>query len=84
MSTDYIPISCSFYDELEAAAVKKISVPIIYLENNQKKKIEAKVVDFRTFLKEEFVILDSGLEIRLDRIVEFNNLSPDNEKCGSF
>ncbi|WP_072682619.1 Rho-binding antiterminator [Arcobacter sp. LA11] len=82
MSNDYIPIPCAFYDELEAAAVKKIDCEIVYLDKENKKTINTKVVDFKTSNKEEFVILANNQKIRLDKIVLFNNLSPkDKNYC---
>ena len=40
MSTDYIPIACHFYDELESAAVKRTLSTIIYKEENEEKRKE--------------------------------------------
>ncbi len=82
MSNDYVPISCAFYDELEAAAVKKIYSTIQYQEDNKIKTIQGYVIDFKTFTKQEFLILDNKMQIRLDKIITFNNLSPkDKNYC---
>lgn len=82
MKNNYIPISCAFYDEFEAAAVKKVQCEIVYLENNEKKCVHAKVVDFKSINKEEFMILDNNLQIRLDKILLFNGISPkDKDYC---
>ncbi len=81
MST-YVPISCSFYDELEAAAVKKVYSKIVYKENSEKKVIEGYVIDFKNINKEEFMILKDGTSIRLDMIISFNDLKPqDKDYC---
>lgn len=79
MSHDYIPISCAFYDELEAAAVKKIESTIIYKEQEQIKTINGLIVDFKTKDKEEFLILENKKQIRLDKIISFNNLKPEDK-----
>lgn len=78
----YIPISCSFYDELEAAAVKKVYSKIVYKHNDEKRIIEGYVVDFKNINKEEFMILKDGTSIRLDMIIRFNDLTPqDKDYC---
>lgn len=81
MEKKYIPIACHFYDELEAAAVKKTFSKIVYLENDKECTIEDYVYDFKTKNKEEFVILKSGLIIRLDMIISFNGLNPKDYIC---
>lgn len=37
MNKKYTPVPCAFYDELEAAVVKKLNCEIIYLENEEEK-----------------------------------------------
>lgn len=81
MNTDYIPVACHFYDELESAAVKKTLSTIIYLDNGNEQTIEDYVVDFKNLNKEEFAVLKSGLEIRLDKIISFNGLFAKNYNC---
>jgi Rho-binding antiterminator len=70
--SDYVPISCHFYDELEALAVKKELCKVVYFEGKKQIYLEDYIVDFRTKAKEEFVILKSGLEIRLDYLTSVN------------
>lgn len=72
----YEPVTCQFYDQLEELAVKKVRSKITYLEDEKEKMIEANIIDFKTFNKEEFLILDNGLEIRLDMIVQINDILP--------
>ena len=79
MSNDYNPISCAYYDEFESAAVKRIDCEIVFIENEQEKTIHAKVVDFKTKDKQEFMILDNEDMIRLDKIVLFNGISPNDK-----
>ena len=70
----YIPISCSFYDELEALATLRKEAIILFREHDGVKTIEArgKIKDF--FIREgaEFLLLDTGLEIRLDYLISVN------------
>lgn len=70
MNNSYKPISCHLYDKYEELAVKKIKVKIIYIDNEEKKEIEDYIVNFKTKNKEEFMILSSNIEIRLDKILD--------------
>lgn len=79
MSHDYTPISCSFYDELEAAAVKKIPSTIIYKDKEDVKTIKGLIADFKTKDKKEFLILENKKQIRLDKIISFNDLKPEDK-----
>lgn len=81
MGDIYKTVSCQFYDELEALAVKKIKSTIIYMDNENEKSIEDIIVDFRTKNKEEFLILSNGTQIRLDKIIKINEITPSNIKC---
>ncbi|MBP7769800.1 MAG: hypothetical protein KA055_01610 [Aliarcobacter sp.] len=76
MDDKYKTISCHFYDELEALAVKKVLLKITYFENENEKHIEDIIVNFKTKNKEEFLILKNGLIIRLDKIIKINGLIP--------
>ena len=70
---DYKPINCSFYDELEAAATLKKYIRIQYLSTLQEMlTIEAVIKDL--YIKEgaEYMLLNTGEEIRLDRIVSID------------
>jgi len=76
----YQSISCHFYDELEAAAVKKVLCTIIYKEGEEKKEIQQKIMDLKIINKAEYMILDNSQKIRLDKVVLFNNLKPNDKK----
>ena len=43
--------------------------------------IEDLIVDFKTKNKEEFLILNNGTQIRLDKIIKINEMIPLNIKC---
>lgn len=77
MKTEYKAVACHFYDELESAAVKRKVNTIIFInKQGNKETIKDLIVDFKTFEKQEFAILKSGLKIRLDKIINFNELDP--------
>jgi Rho-binding antiterminator len=76
----YKPISCDFYDELEAYAVQqKIVLVEFETPKGQMRQCEVRIVNLETRNKEEFVLLDNGLEIRLDFIHSVDDkLMPDH------
>lgn len=82
MATDYLPIACHFYDELESAAVRRTLNTIVYLQKDEEKTIQDYIVDFKNINKEEFAVLKSGLKIRLDKIISFNGLIAKDYGCG--
>ena len=74
--TDYKPIDCGFYDYLEVAAIKKQYARIHYFdEMHELLKVDAIIKDF--FIREgaEFLLLNTGQEIRLDKIANINGIS---------
>ncbi|WP_035568114.1 hypothetical protein [Hymenobacter sp. IS2118] len=74
MSTDYKPISCHFYDELEAAATQRRRVDLQYFNDLRQLCLGAGVID-TFFIREkvEFMRLKSGEEIRLDHIIRLDD-----------
>ncbi len=79
---EYQSISCHFYDELEAAAVKKVLCTIVYKEEEEEKEIKQKIIDLKIIDKAEYMILENAQKIRLDKVLLFNNLNPnDNKYC---
>ena len=74
----YTPISCEYHDELLHYATIGKPVQIVYQEAEplaivgtapNESSVEARIVDVFTRQKEEFIVLDSGILIRLDRLV---------------
>ncbi len=66
----YIPISCEFYDELEAISTLRKIVEIEFLtESGVNNNILGKIVNLYNSDKVEYMVLESGLEIRLDRLI---------------
>ena len=67
----YTPISCSFYDELEALATLRKSCIIRYQnEQGEMQDQQAIIKDFFIRDKVEYMLLDNGGTIRLDYLVE--------------
>jgi Rho-binding antiterminator len=66
---------------LEELAVKKIKSKILYMDNENELFIEELIVDFKTKNKEEFLILNNGTQIRLDKILKINDINPSDIKC---
>lgn len=73
--TDYHPISCDFHDELQLITLRKMTVPIVYRESGGAEiTINSSIKDLYTREKEEFLLLPSGEEIRLDRLVSVDGI----------
>jgi Rho-binding antiterminator len=78
---DYIPINCDFYDELEALATLKKPAEIVFItENGGKLTVKAVITDLFIRDKVEFMSLDNGLEIRLDKLLSVDGKEP-NTYC---
>lgn len=74
--TDYKPISCSLHDELEARATLRKQSTILYRnEQNELETTVAIIKDIYTRSGEEFILLDNGMEIRLDKIEKIDGTS---------
>ncbi|MBX7141753.1 MAG: hypothetical protein K1X63_11810 [Chitinophagales bacterium] len=66
----YIPISCSYYDELEALATLRQECEIVFTDENGKQiSIKGIIKTFFIRDKVECMQLESGEEIRLDKLI---------------
>jgi Rho-binding antiterminator len=66
----YTPIDCSFHDRIEALATTRQRVAITHALETEARVSEGVIRDIWTApTKEEFLRLDDGTEIRLDRIL---------------
>lgn len=75
MNTDYRPIDCNFYDNFEAFATLGKLCSIYFLnEQNQMQSIEDYIKTITIEDKVEYLILNSNLKIRLDKIYRINGL----------
>lgn len=74
MESNYKPISCNFHDELEALCVLKKKCEIIYSAMEADKSITGLIKNIITRKEGEFIEMDCGETIRLDKIVSVNGL----------
>lgn len=73
MQTPYQPISCSFYDELEALATLKQNCTIVYKDTEgQEKTIQSKILNLYTREKVEYMTLENECSIRLDQLISID------------
>ncbi|SEM65800.1 Rho-binding antiterminator [Chitinophaga rupis] len=71
----YLPIDCNYYDRLEAWATLRTVCRILYRdENDQQQEISAIIKDVYTAHKVEYMRLDNGQVIRLDKLVAVNDI----------
>lgn len=74
MATDYQPIACGFYDELEALATRKKQVYMQYF--NDLRQLCQGTTAIKTFVTRdhaEYAQLASGEEVRLDHIIRIDD-----------
>jgi Rho-binding antiterminator len=83
MSDKYIPINCEFLERLELWSLQKTNCNIIYQQGNFPRNIEINAIisDIISRNKADFLILDSGDEIRLDRIISVNSYELPKNSC---
>ena len=86
--TNYQPIDCNFYDNFEAAIVRRRVVVLEYRKaDGTIERIATRLQDLKTHLTEEYVQLVSGEWLRLDRIVSVDGarlpFGPDAEQEAS-
>lgn len=74
MENNYKPISCNFHDELEAICVLKKKCEIIYSDGEAEKSITGLIKDIITKKDGEFIEMDGGETIRLDKLISVNGL----------
>lgn len=68
----YIPIDCSFYDELELIALRGSEAEIIYLAENNPVRKHGIIRSLESKAGAEYMILTDGTEIRLDNLLSIN------------
>jgi Rho-binding antiterminator len=69
MSDKYKPISCTYHDILESVTVLREVCDIVYVDEvNQQHSVRAKITDIFARSGEEFIKLEDGTLIRLDRL----------------
>jgi transcriptional antiterminator Rof (Rho-off) len=77
-NSDYRPIGCGAYDEIELLAMRRARVALTQVDDTGGRQcLEGNVVDTSVHDGGEFVVLEMAegrLEVRLDRIVEMRPL----------
>jgi Rho-binding antiterminator len=73
----YTPVSCDFQDVLESLATLHQKCQIVY--RDELVEAQGLIVDIYAANKADFLKLDDGTEIRLDKIV-----SVDDKKAASY
>ena len=84
MNSLYVPISCSYYDRLEAWAVRKERVHIRYMPPEHEAEVYVTGIIKDLFSKDnaEYLELTSGQRIRLDYLISVNNIDvPASNAC---
>jgi len=72
----YTPVSCDFSDELESLATLRQGCRILYHDDaNREVEAQGLIVDIYAANHADYLKLEDGTEIRLDRIVSMNNKS---------
>ena len=67
---NYAPIDCHFHDRIEAYATTRRRVVVTYQGEAESRASEGVIEDIWTApTKEEFLRMDDGTEVRLDRIL---------------
>lgn len=71
----YRPVSCDFHDVLEATATRRTRATIEFRDpDGGLMRVSARIADFTTRGDGEYVVLASGDEIRLDRVVSVDGV----------
>lgn len=65
----YKPIDCNLYDVYEAYATLQTLVRIRYRDSDFENVTISKIVTLETRNKEEYIVLENSLRIRLDTIL---------------
>jgi Rho-binding antiterminator len=72
----YEPVDCALHDRLEAAATLRRTVTLRYAgPEGEVELTAARIVDIRARDCVEYLELDSGVEMRLDRILEMDGVA---------
>lgn len=68
--SDYTPIDCAIHDVLEASAVRRAHCRVRWTEGEGVREEVTTIDDIFARDGAEYLVLGSGAEIRLDRLVE--------------
>ena len=77
MRTTHTPISCTFFDYLESWSKEQQPCRIEYRQNDGSSvKLSSRIVDIFTWQGTEYLLMEKGQLIRLDRLVSVNDTTP--------
>ncbi|WP_343691802.1 hypothetical protein [Chitinophaga sp.] len=75
MNNTYQPINCDYYDRLEAwATMRTICLIRFRSEDGQTQEVSSRIADLFVLDKVEYMRLENGLVLRLDSLVDVNNI----------
>lgn len=74
---DYQPVACGFYDELGLRMMKGIPCRLLVEMGDTRESLKSTIDDLYTEGHAEYVRLDDGTTIRLDRILEVDDVQRD-------
>lgn len=72
MEDKYIPVTTGFYDALEEMAAVRKAAHITFMQHGSKAVIHGKITGVEEKDGAPYLQMESGLNIRLDRLVEVN------------
>lgn len=76
MNTPYKPISCDFYDELEALSThREICTIVVQTANDSVESLSGQITNLYAQSGEEFLVLNNHTHIRLDCLRKVNGKS---------
>lgn len=76
MEQPYTPINCDFYDELEALSTLQRQIVIVWMHGAEEHTATARITNLYIRDKVEYMVLDTGVEIRLDALVSVDGKYP--------
>lgn len=77
MQDVYVPVCDAFYNELEIEAIRKKPALFVYWKDEEQCSVTAIIKEFIQDEHNEYVLLENNVKIRLDKIIQFNNHTPD-------
>lgn len=69
---NYVQVSSDLFEVFEKAANENANCEITYKDNKAEVTLNSKILEIRNVNNSEFMEVDNGTVIRLDKIVEFN------------
>ncbi|MFU8861564.1 MAG: hypothetical protein ACNA8K_14195 [Cyclonatronaceae bacterium] len=82
MTDKYKPISCTYHDILESVTVMKEVCHIVYVDEQQvQHTVKSRITDIFARAGEEYIKLENGTLIRLDRLRLVNETWFDQDRC---